>query len=121
MWTEGRREEATTIWSPVTGDDCDMGRIDPAAVAERDLKDRLAKLGEESQKCQRNVIIINRAIAVTETRLTEAYTWLDAATTSLDEASQWKKSLCDQLQLLVEDTNRGRSQRLQHVANNYLF
>lgn len=96
------------------------GSSDPVSVAERDLKDRLSKLGNESQKCQRSVIIINRAMNVTETRLTEAYTWLDAATTSLDEASHWKKSLCDQLQLLVEETNRRRSQKLQAVANNFL-
>ena len=97
------------------------GKADPISAADRDLMNRLSKLGNESQKCQRSVIIINRAMTVTESRLTDAYTWLNAATTSLDEASQWKKSLCGQLQLLVEETNSRRSQKLQFVVNNFLF
>lgn len=38
-----------------------------------------------------------------------------------DEALVWKKSLCDQLQLLVEDSNRGRTQKLIFISENYLL
>jgi hypothetical protein len=38
-----------------------------------------------------------------------------------DEAMVWKRSLCDQLQLLVEDSNRGRTQKLIFISENYLL
>lgn len=103
-----------------------LGSSTPKAEAggnpsERELHEQLTKIGAESQKCQQNIIIINRSFTTTQTNLQRAHEWYDSASLTVEEASQWKKSLCDQLQLLVEDTNRGRSQRLQHVANNYLF
>jgi hypothetical protein len=88
---------------------------------EKHLHLRLDEIGRESQKCQQNIIIINRSFASTESNLQRAYEWYNSAALTLDEAKQWNKSLCDQLQLLVEDTNRHRSQKLQHVANNYIF
>lgn len=37
-----------------------------------------------------------------------------------EELSVCRKSLCDQLQLLVEDSNRGRSQKLMFVAEHFI-
>jgi hypothetical protein len=38
-----------------------------------------------------------------------------------DEASNFKSRLCDQLHLLVEDSNRGRAQKLLYVADHFLL
>ncbi len=89
--------------------------------SERELHEHLTNIGLDSQKCQQNIIIINRSFTSTQANLQRAHDWHTSATLTVEEASQWKKSLCDQLQLLVEDANRERSQRLRFVANNYLF
>lgn len=43
------------------------------------------------------------------------------ALVALDEAVSWKAALCNQLQRLVQEANKSRSERLQYITNTYFF
>jgi hypothetical protein len=43
------------------------------------------------------------------------------ALVALEEAVSWKAALCDQLQRLVQEANKSRSERLQYITNTYFF
>jgi hypothetical protein len=74
---------------------------------------------QSSQLCQRRIIAIQRKLSQACSALREAVASESIAHIELEEAKERKRCLCDQLQLLVEESQRARSARLSEVAEKY--
>ena len=79
----------------------------------------LQVIEQQSQLCQRRLIAIHRKLAHASQALDAANCKIISATVELDEAKEHKRSLCDQLQRVVEESNRLRSSRLAEVAEKH--
>jgi hypothetical protein len=66
-------------------------------------------LSEQSQTCQQRIIVLHRSLEIAKFQLAKAAAHMMAARVAAEEAAESKKSLCEQLQRLVEDADRGRS------------
>lgn len=66
----------------------------------------LSELEERGQQAQRTIILLQREMEEQRKAVDLALARLLAIRDRQEEAAQWKKALCDQLQLLVEDSNR---------------
>mmetsp|Transcript_15050 Transcript_15050/g.15172 ORF Transcript_15050/g.15172 Transcript_15050/m.15172 type:complete len:157 (-) Transcript_15050:165-635(-) len=73
----------------------------------------------ESQKLQKRVIVVHRALMRARRHLAKAVELKQSAQVEDEEIREWKRKLCEQLQLQVEETNRGRSLKLQYIAEKY--
>ena len=79
----------------------------------------LQLLEQQSQLCQRRLIAIQRKLNQASNAEDEARRRVAAASVELEEMKEHKRSLCDQLQLVVETANRERSAKLAAVADKY--
>eukprot|EP01033_Poteriospumella_lacustris_P009778 gene9778-7000_t len=99
-----------------------QGARDPQLqTMEEEPSDQLRRLEQESRAAQRRIILLQRVIAETERLLRRGRQLLSDLQVKQDEAAHFKSRLCDQLHLLVEDSNRGRSQKLLYVADHYII
>jgi hypothetical protein len=78
-------------------------------------------LATDSQRCQQQIVNVHRLLQEAKENHAIGKTNLAAIKVDLDEASEWKKRLCDQFQLLVEDANRGRKQKLQFLTESFMI
>eukprot|EP01039_Chlorochromonas_danica_P007738 gene7738-8549_t len=79
----------------------------------------LRSIEASSQQAQQQIIAKQRACESCRREVDQVARALRSAWELAEESSLRKKTLCDQLQLLVEDSNRGRSQKLLFVANHF--
>jgi hypothetical protein len=86
-----------------------------------DPVEQLRRLENKSREAQRRMIVLQRALSETERVLGQQERLLLHLSMREDEASNFKSRLCDQLHLLVEDSNRGRAQKLLYVADHFLL
>jgi hypothetical protein len=91
------------------------GYLDPHQPPPRSRFD----IEQSSQLCQRRIIAIQRKLTQARSALSEAVACESVAHVELEEAKERKRCLCDQLQLLVEESQRARSARLSEVAEKY--
>jgi hypothetical protein len=99
---------------------------DVVSAAERlsvdaDPAEQLRRLEIESRDAQRRMIVLQRALSETERILDQQERLLLHLSLREEEANDFKSRLCDQLHLLVEDSNRGRAQKLLYVADHFLI
>lgn len=73
-----------------------------------------------SQQAQQNLIQLAKTLETHKKNLEIADKNLLQSHEKEEEMNQWRKSLCDQLQLLVEDSNRGRSLKLLYISETYI-
>lgn len=74
---------------------------------------------EQSQLCQRRIIAIQRKLNAASHSLEEARTRESSFCVEFEEAKERKRSLCDQLQLVVVESNQRRSSKLADIAEKY--
>jgi len=91
------------------------GFLDPQQPPPRSRLD----IEQSSQLCQRRIIAIQRKLTQARSALSEAVAYESVAHVELEEAKERKRCLCDQLQLLVEESQRARGARLSEVAEKY--
>jgi len=91
----------------------------PVKMSAKAHSRQMKSLEHHGQWVQQQIIDIDRALEDAKRDLEFARRRLQQARESNEETVLWKNSLCDQLHLLVRDSNRGRSQKLMYVAENY--
>lgn len=96
-------------------------------------------LAMQSQNCQQDIISIHRSLQEIKMQLVTMKQSADAIKIDLDEKAEFKRRLCDQFQLLVEDAqrqvscllhsfiiihtihHRGRKQKLKFLTDSFMI
>ena len=92
-------------------------RLARAAAREAEMR----RISDITEKCQQRITLTTRALARAKKRLMHTTQLKATAIQALEDAVAWKCTLCEQLQLLVQDANKKRSQRLQYITSTYFF
>jgi len=93
-----------------------MGASHNESISEKKKRERLSI---ECRKLQKKVIKLTKSLDAAKKHLKDASHAKQMALLADEEAKEWKESLCEQFQLLVQDSNRCRSQKLLYIAETY--
>ena len=87
---------------------------------QRAVLSRVEKFSEQSRKCQKRVIDINRLLVRLRAASARINLAVTAATHAVEDAEIRKRSLCEQLQLIAQSTNSERTATLLNIADTYV-